>query len=65
MLLKSSTDRCVTEPLPPDPNRNWPGLALARAMNCFTEDAGIEGCTTNTNEVEATTLIGEKSRIGS
>ena len=61
MLLNSSTARWVTEPLPAEPKRNWPGRAFASAMNSCTDFAGNVGCTTTTYETPATVLTGAKS----
>ena len=52
-------------PVLPEPKLSLPGFALAWAMSSATDDTGREGFTTSTLGVEATWVMGEKSRTGS
>ena len=65
MLFNSSPDKCEEVPRPPDPKFNVPGVALAYAMNCWTDWTGSDGCTTKIFGERDNSEIGVKSFCGS
>src|SRR5450759_221460 len=65
MLANNSIDRCGCVPRPAEPNRIWPGFALASAIISFTDVAGTDGWTTTKLGKDAACVMGAKSRTAS
>jgi hypothetical protein len=65
MDAKITPAMCGGVPLPPEAYLSSPGLALAIAISSLTEFAGTEGLTHSTVGAMASSVIGEKSLIGS
>src|SRR5687767_3139787 len=63
--MKSSAARCVLVAMPLVATLSSPGLALASAINSFTDLIGTEGCTIRMWGRVATCEIGAKSRTES
>src|SRR6266700_1521616 len=65
MELNSSPARCAGVPWPEEAKLISPGLALASAISSFTVRARSDGWTTSTLGVDAASVTGARSLIGS